>query len=76
MSRYQLINNLLNKVIEKDEEFVYQVQTHWDKTDRFYKNDISIEHFTKLYILVVNHSAVLNLFYQSIKKELKGVTHA
>lgn len=67
---YKVIANLVRKIREKNNIFISKIQTHWDETEKFDKNNISVGHLIKLYYLVANHISVMNLFCQSIEKEI------
>jgi hypothetical protein len=72
MPRYKVISNLLEEVVEKDKKYNLNIQIQWDIADRLYKNNIAIEHFIKSYVMYVNHSTIINLFFKSLQKELRN----
>ncbi|WP_218813606.1 hypothetical protein [Rickettsiella endosymbiont of Dermanyssus gallinae] len=70
MSSHEMVVNLLNTIVEKDKAFNSKIQKHWGETEKFDKNQIPIGHAIKVYYLIINHSAVRNLLYQAIRKEM------
>lgn len=71
MSSIKTISCLINELMKKDEDYNSKIQNHWDETHKYHRNVISIDHFTKLYVMFVNQIATRNIFCQSMKKELR-----